>query len=692
MSSSNQWKKTHCGRMDHGGCGLLCRVEDNRIVQIKGDPEDPVSEGHICIKGLSHPRRLAHPDRLRSPLLRRGERGENRWESIPWSEALALIADRLNEIKERHGARAVAFCQGMPKGLEHFVLIRLANTFGSPNVVGPQDVCHMPREITSMHVCGFFPVVDYDLPTSCVFLWGSNPTATNEEGVIHRKLMKRIKAGSRVIVVDPRRTEMASRADYWLQLRPGSETALALSVLSVIVEERLYDEDFTSSWTHGFDQLASSVLRYAPEKLEEITWVDAGLVREATRLYATAKPAVIHWGNGIEQNVSNLETCRALVSLMAVTGNLDVPGGNLDGGEPPVTSLRSFVQADLLPKKFAEMISFRHKVLPRFMVVPPAHFYRAVIDDDPYPVRGAYIQCANPVLSYVDSREVVRALKYLDFLVVSDLFMTPTAALADVVLPAATELEFNDIGHYGLGHGYILARPRVVDPPPECWPDIKILNELGKALGLGEYWFDDYEEIPEEILRPSGLSYAQFAEQGMLKSERRYRKYLERGFATPSGKVELVLSKAEKMGFPPLPEFEGLPEELTDEFPLVLTSAKPAEFLCSSNRRIEALRKRRPDPVLTVHPDCAREAGIVEGDEVYVTTRRDQIRFKAVLWDGVDPRVVCADPGWWLPETGPENLYSWDRSNFNVLTDGTKLGKAFGTPNLRAIACRISKA
>jgi len=269
--------------------------------------------------------------------------------------------------------------------------------------------------------------------------------------------------------------------------------------------------------------------------------------------------------------------------------------------------------------------------------------------------------------------------------------MTPTTALADVVLPAATVLEFNDIGHYGLGHGYILSRPRVVEPPPQCWPDIKILNELGKALGLGKYWFDDYEEIPEEILRPSGLTYAQFAERGMLKSERRYRKYLEKGFATPTGKVELALSKAEEMGFPLLPEFECLPEELTDEFPLVLTSAKPAEFLCSSNRRIEALRKRRPDPLLTVHPDTARESGIVEGDEVYVITRRGQITFRIHLWDGVDPRVVCADPCWWLPETGPENLFSWDRSNFNVLTDGAKLGKAFGTPNLRAIACRISK-
>jgi anaerobic selenocysteine-containing dehydrogenase len=270
--------------------------------------------------------------------------------------------------------------------------------------------------------------------------------------------------------------------------------------------------------------------------------------------------------------------------------------------------------------------------------------------------------------------------------------MTPTAALADLVLPAATQLEFDDIGHYGIGHGYILSRPKVVDPPPECWPDIKIINELGKALGLEKYWYDKYDSILEEILEPSGLTYARFAEQGILRAERKSRKYETSGFLTPSGKVEIVLSRAEEMKFPPLPQFEGYPEETNEEYPLILTSSKNAEFLCSSNRRIRRLRELRPDPILDIHPDTARKLDISDGDEVRIEARMGSIIQKARLWDGVDPRVVRADHGWWFPESGPESLFLWDRSNLNMLTDSSNLGKAFGTPNMRAIACRVEKA
>ena len=691
MSNSGTWIKARCGRLDHGGCGLYCLVKDNRIVRIKGNPEDPISIGYVCVKGLSHPERLSHPDRLRMPMKRKGKRGENQWEPISWPEALDFIARNLNAIKDKFGARAVAFCQGMPKGLEHFSLIRLANTFGSPNVVGPQDVCHIPREVSSVHTCGFFPVVDYDDPTECVFLWGSNPNATNEEGVIHRKLLRQLKNGTSLIVVDPRRTEMASRARIWLQLRPGSETALALSVLSAMVEEGLHDTRFTESWTHGFDALVDHLSGFTPEKMQPVTWVSAEKVREAARLYSAAKPAALHWGNGIEQNTSNFDTCRLLVVMMAITGNLDVPGGNLDAGEPPVAPLQDLVRSDLLPGKYSEMISFHHSVVPRFMVVPPSHFSHAVLTGEPYPVRAAYVHCSNPVLAYPDSRKIVDALKALDFLVVSEVFMTPTAALADVVLPAATHFEFNDIGHYGIGHGYILARPKVVDPPPECWPDIKIINELGKALGLEKYWHDNYESILEEVLEPSGLNYAQFTEQGILRAEKRRKKYETSGFRTPSGKVEIALSKAEEMKFPPLPQFEGYPEETSEEYPLILTSSKPAMFLCSSHRRIRKLRNLRPDPIVDLHPDTARALGISDGDEVRIKTPRGDIIQKARLWDGIDPRVVSADHGWWFPESGHESLFLWDRSNLNILTDSSKLGRAFGTPNLRAIACRVEK-
>ena len=350
----------------------------------------------------------------------------------------------------------------MPKGMEHFVLIRLANLFGSPNVVAVQDVCHAPREVTGMHTCGFYPVTDFHHKSETVLVWGSNATHTHEEGEICSLLLEQLKQGTQLIVIDPRKTDLAKKAQFWLQPRPATDHFLALAFLNVIIEENLFDRTFVETWTHGFDDLARHVTAYAPEKMADITWVEADLIRKAARLYAESSPAAIHWGNALEQNNNTFHALRAITCIMALCGNLDIPGGNIQANEPKMMPLGKYVRADLLPNKRKEMIHAAHGTIPRLMTVPPAFFRKAVLEADPYPVKGAYVQCANPVMAYADSNRTVEALSRLDFLAVSDLFMTPTAALADIVLPAATHFEFDDIGHYGLGHGYILARPKVV--------------------------------------------------------------------------------------------------------------------------------------------------------------------------------------------------------------------------------------
>ncbi len=505
---------------------------------------------------------------------RKGKRGQGSWERISWPEAIQAIAGRFNDIKKASGAKAVAFCQGMPKGLELFVLVRLANLFGSPNVVGVQDVCHAPREVSGIHTCGFYPVADLHHPSKLIILWASNPLSTNEEGQICSLLLKRIKEGTDLIVIDPRKTDLAERAKFWLQPRPGTDHALALAFLNVIIEEELFDKDFVEKWTHGFDALSAHVKSYSPEKTAGITWVPASTVREAARFYATAHPAAIQWGNPLEQTIHAYDAARALLCLMTVCGNLDVAGGNINAVDPNILGLGAFVRSDLLPSKPKEMVHAHYRTIPKLMTVPPAYFRKAVLDETPYPIRGAYFQGTNPLLAYADSRLTFDALMKLDFIAVSDIFMTPTAALADIVLPAATTFEFDDIGHYGLGHGYLLARPKVVDPPEDCWPDLKILNELGKSLTPGEHWHEDWEALLEAVLNPTGLSYSQFAERGYLKGPERFRKYLSGGFKTPTGKVELYLSQAEKFGLSPLPQFTGFPEEEDPDYPLVLTSCK----------------------------------------------------------------------------------------------------------------------
>jgi len=692
MQADIQWVKTHCGRLDHGGCALVVGVQDNRIVKVKGDPEGFLNDGYVCVKGIISHQRLTHPNRLKYPLKRIGERGEGRWKKISWDDAIEEICENFNRIKKTCGAKSVAFCQGMPKGLELFVLNRLANTFGSPNVVGVQDVCHVPREISGMHTCGFYPVADFHHPSRVVMLWGSNITSTNEEGAICSLLLKQLKSGAELIVIDPRKTALAQKAKYWLQIRPGTDHALALAFLHVIISEKIYDDNFVRNWTSGFEDLVDHIQPCSPEKMSEVTWVPAELVRKAARFYARSRPAAIQWGNPVEQTVHNFNSARALICLMAISGNLDLPGGNIKPSEPQTAPFGKFVRADLAPSKTKEMIHAHHGTIPGMMTVPPGLFRKAVLEKFPYPVKAAYMQGTNPLVTYADSRKTHETLLKLDFIAVADIFMTPTASMADIVLPAATHFEFNDIGHYGLGHGYILARPKVVDPPEGCWPDIKILNELGKALTSKEYWYDDYEKLLEEVLEPSGLSYSQFVDQGYLKGTGQFQKYLSVGFKTPTGKVELSLSQASKFNLPPLPHFSGLSQKESSEFPFVLTSSKSRFYLHSSYRWLAALREKRPHPKVEIHPETAEKLGIKEGDAVIIETRTGEITQMAHVTDAIHPKVINAAYGWWFPEAKPESQYDWKTSNYNMLTSMETLGKEFGTPDLKGICCRIRRA
>ena len=677
--------------MDHGGCALLVGVKGNKIIKIKGDPDGFLNHGYLCAKAIASPHKLTHPDRLRHPLRRTGERGEGKWKVITWQEALDEIAHNFNLIKERYGARAVAFGVGMPKGLEHFVLIRLANIFGSPNVVASQDVCHAPREITGLHTCGFYPVADFHHRSELTVLWGSNISETNEEGEICSLLSDRMDEGTRLIVVDPRKIDSVNEAELWLQIKPGTDTALALAFLNVIIGEELYDRAFVEEWTYGFQDLATHVKEYSPEKTEEITGIPADLVRKAARMYATAKPAIIQWGNAIEHNTHAFDTARALVTLMALCGNLDVPGGNVGAVDPQIMGLGKFVRADLIPEKRKEMIGAFHRVIPRMMTVPPAYFREAILEETPYPVKGFYGMCSNPLLSYAASRRTHDAFMKLDFIAMADIYMTPSTAMADIVLPAATHFEFDDIGHYGLGHGYILARPKVIDPPEACWPDMKILNELGKRISPEELWHDNYLDFLDDVLKPSGLSYEQFAEKGYLKGPDNFRKYEAKGFRTPTGKVELRLSTAEKFSLRPLPEYQTDQEDIDVDYPLILTSAKSGYYLHSSYRWVSQLRKRMPLPQVEIHPDTALKYGIAEGDRVRLETKHGEVRQIARLTGTLDPEVVSASSGWWFPEGRPEQQFEWEVSNLNILTSAKEIGREFGTPNLRGIRCRIRK-
>ena len=319
------------------------------------------------------------------------------------------------------------------------------------------------------------------------------------------------------------------------------------------------------------------------------------------------------------------------------------------------------------------------------------------MEEEPYPIRMAYIQGANPLLCYANAQDTYNALNKLDFIVVSDLFMTPTAALADIVLPAASYLEFDSIA---VPSNFPMAQvQQKVAELGECWSDIKILSQLANKLGLEQYFWDDAESGLDAILKPAGLTFDEFRKVGDISGARKYRSYLENGFKTPSGKVELHASQLDQMGFDPLPVYYELPEtpysdpELAKEYPLILVNLKLIISKHSSGRQISSLRSAHPEPIVGIHPETAARLGISEGDWVHIETKRGRIKQKADITTTIDPRVVLADFAWWFPEKGPTDLYGWAESNFNILTENKPpYSREMGSSNLRGIVCKVYKA
>jgi anaerobic selenocysteine-containing dehydrogenase len=690
--------KTFCARMDHGGCGLLIHVEDGKIVRVEGDPDSPLNQGTMCAKGIAQVERLSHPDRLRYPLKRAGAKGEGRWERISWEGALSTIAQKIQENVDRGEQRAIAFAQGTPKGLELYMMIRLANLLNVPHVATPGSICHMPRETAAVITCGFFPVPDYDHPPALVLLWGSNLFQTNEEGVIGSQLRRALDRGAKLITIDPRRTLLASRADLWLRPRPGSDLALALGMLKVIVEEKLYDERFVQDWTVGFEELKVLLQEYPLPRVSTLTWIAEDQIAAAARLYAGTRPACIQWGNALEHNINSVQTARALMILKAVTGNLDAPGGNVNRVGPAVLRPGELVQGKSFPDKREKLLSPEFRLATMMGFTPSQVIVKTILSGRPYPIRMMFIQGGNPLLSYANAAETFQALKNLEFLAVAEIFMTPTAQLADIVLPTATNFEFDDIGHYGMPHGFILARPKVVDPPEECWPDLLILNELGKKVGHEKSFWPSLRACLDDVLKPAGMNYEDFKKAGILKGKWTYKSYESRNFSTPSGKVEIYSSKFKEWGYDPLPVFReilGAPEvdaAGVQEYPLLLTSAKDPNYFHSAYRNISSLRKLSPEPLVFLHPEVAKRIDIREGDWARIETRMGTIRQKVAFSADLDPRVVVAAYGWWFPERKDLELCGWKESNINILTENNPpYEPTIGSTNLRAIRCRVVK-
>ncbi|NNG01070.1 MAG: molybdopterin-dependent oxidoreductase [Desulfobacteraceae bacterium] len=688
--------KSHC-RMCHGGCGVLIYLKDKKIAKIAGDPDCPINHGSLCSKGLASAQMAYHPDRLTFPVKRIGAKGSGRWARISWDEALDTIAERILDYKSRFGAESIVMGYGTGRENEA-AIYRFANLLGSPNVLTAGHFCYGPRIATSIITCGTNPIVDYEHHPKCIMVWGNNVVISNPDCYKGEPFSNSVKKGAKLIAVDPRLTRIAARSEIWLPLRPGTDAALALGMLHVIITEKLYDHEFVENHVFGWDAFKERVRQYPLDKVEEITWVPSEKIAAAARLFATTKPAAIQWGVAIEQQITCADNDRLLMALMGLTGNIDVPGGQVLFQPPKVRNVGQFGAHRMLTdvQRDKRLGGDRFRMADNFAIINPKCVWDAILEEKPYPVKMLFFISSNPVITRANAREVYRALEKVEFMAVADFFITPTAELADIVLPAATWLEMDYIGDYWKRHGYILPRRKAIQVG-ECRSDHEMLNDLGRRVGQEAHWWENFEQALDWILEPMNITWQEFKKMDYLRGDVVSQKYKARGFSTPTRKFELYATVLETWGYDPLPRFREPPEspystpELCEEFPYILiTGRRQPGFFHTENRQVPWLRELHRDPVVEIHPDAAGKEGIEEGQWVYIESPRGRIRQRAKYFSGMDPRIVSAEHGWWFPEKNIPGR-GWDESNINILTDNRyeTCDPAMGATSVRTLLCRI---
>ncbi len=688
-------------RLCHGGCAARLTVEGGRLVNVRPFADSPFNLGRMCIKGLSTPDFVYHPDRLLYPQKRVGPRGSGEFRRISWEQALDEVAERLDAIRQETGPESVALGQGTGRH-HYFHVIRFANTFGTPNWYEPGLAnCFIPRITVSNLTYGGFVAGDYygDTPPRTILFWGHNPLISGPDGELSFPVEKALDAGAFGIAVDPRQSETAKRCGLHLPIRPGTDAALAMGMIRAIIEEGWYDHEFVENWTSGFDELRERVAGCTPEWAESITGVPAASMLEAAQRYAQDKPSILDWGVSLEQNPNSLQTVRAVAALRGLTGSLDIPGGDVFGQDVvrayPV--LRQALPPDALGKRIG---ADRFKLLGGFRAfMPSAHIpglFGAMRDGDPYRVRALLVFGNNPLTTVANSRGVLEGLRSLDLLTVSDFFMTPTAAQADYVFPAAMWPEMDQIVEMPFVAAQAVFAQRKMVQVGECWQNEHILNGLATRLQLPGAE-ESLEDIFNYRLEPVQLSFNELADRFMVQLPPRYRRYEEKGFRTVSRKVELFCKPLARLGYDPLPSFAEPPEspvsrpDVAEEYPLVLTTgARRREFFHSEGRQIRRLRQIRPDPLAEMGSETAKTYGITAGDWIRVRSPRGEARMRACVSDGMREGVVSVDHGWWFPERGDDcGIFE---SNANVLTsDAPPYDPAFGSYQLRGLLCVVEK-
>lgn len=668
-------------------CGLDCYVDNGKLVKVVGIEEHFLNKGKLCPKGDHLTDWLYSPDRVKYPMKRVGDRLQR----ISWDQALDEIAAKLKDLKAAYGAHTLAIYTGSV-GVENIELAafmqRFRGAYGSPNFLCVESICYRVRILARQITFGRYPVEEPE-KAKCVILWGHNPDVSYWMTANH--IREEAKAGRmKLITIDPRRIPLAKYGIH-IQPRPGTDCAIALAMMNVIIGEDLWDKEFVDKWTVGFDRLVEHVKAYTPEKVEEISGVPATEIKKIARIFATVKGACILQGVcSMDQQINSLQNSRAFSILETITGNIDVPGGWATTPLLPLTDLR-------LPEVEKPIGADEYPVFWKYGKRPSPYgqamlLSETILNEKPYPIKALIVGGGNPALDFPDTKRFIEAMKKLDLLVVIDPYMSETADLANYILPACTFLEKDGVGGYpyGLMHGtsYVILRKKVVEPLWESKQDWWVWSELGHRLGYGQHfpWKTD-EDVVNALFEKSVISTKQLKTNpgGCYFGEKVYKIYEKSGFSTESGKIEIYSKGIEKFGFPGLPTHIEPSQslvanpQLVKKYPeILITGARSLEYIHTQLRNLPEIRALHPEPQAEVHPAVARKYGFVNGEMIGIETPRGQIKMKAKVTEDIKEGVVSIPHGWAV-------------ANANILTDITMRDAIVGYPETKAIACRLVK-
>ena len=701
---------TMCHGCHYGAysCGVLAHVEDGVITRVEGNPYCPLNKGKLCAQGQSITQWVYNPQRLKYPLIRTGEKGEGKFRKATWDQALGLVTSKIKELKDEYGPECITFGKGQAAGwynVHHLLQQRLLNALGSPNYCqwGP-SVCYSPQgkiyELTLGSGPWMYPKPDYD-NADLIIEWmtsgmnavsrGGQDSISNNLRTLPRKIIDRLEEGAKLVVINPQLIPLAAnrRVYKWVPIRPGTDAALALAMINVVIGGELYDRDFVANYCYGFDKLKEHVKQYTPEWAEPITDIAAEEIRSLAKEYATTKRACLRMTEAPQKrDLSDL--ARALPILFAITGHLDRVGGQV------------YIYPAVTPDfetRFADRISKGKMAISqgKYPVTRPGGYPIEIIESittgKPYKIRLIYLLGCNPMSTSRNPTGIAEALKMVDFLVVHEMFMTPTCRFADVILPAASRFEY-DTGPV-VYENHLTTAPKVIEPLWDTRNEAEVMLDLACRLGMGEdFWHGNYEDMLDEMLKVAGvgINYEELKRNALkgiflpkpeiMDKRERYDTIFN---TLPHGKVQLYNLTFEKFGGKPMPMYVGPSESpintpgLLKDYPLIYTD-QHCDYVQhhSWTKSVPWLREIRRNSFVKINPQTAEKYGIKDGDWVQIISPHGMKKAVAWIFPGIRPDTLMGQHGWWQGCNKlrlPEYPTLEGGTNDNVLYDWTEHGR-----------------